>query len=80
MAWRVSNCLYSERSRIPADIRSSYSIVAPGKMLDRLLASDFALFGATLWPCASFEKLKIITYLVVWLFLWDDRESRQYQT
>jgi hypothetical protein len=45
-------------------------------MLDGLLASDFALFGATLWPCASFDSLKIITYLVIWLFLWDDRKSR----
>ncbi|KAF3047863.1 terpene cyclase [Didymella keratinophila] len=49
------------------------SIIAPGKMLDGLLASDFALFGATLWPCASFDSLKIITYLVIWLFLWDDQ-------
>ncbi|KAF2008694.1 terpenoid synthase [Aaosphaeria arxii CBS 175.79] len=48
------------------------STVAPGNMLAGLQASDFGLFGATWWPCAPFERLRIVTYLAVWLFTWDD--------
>ncbi|KAF2815340.1 terpenoid synthase [Mytilinidion resinicola] len=44
----------------------------PGKILTALQASDFGLFGATWWPCAPFPQLRIVTYLVVWLFIWDD--------
>ncbi|KAF2655196.1 terpenoid synthase [Lophiostoma macrostomum CBS 122681] len=48
------------------------STIPPGKALDAFLDSDFGLFGATWWPCASFEQLRIVTYLAVWLFTWDD--------
>jgi hypothetical protein len=41
-------------------------------MLKALQGSDFGLFGATWWPCAKFDKLRICTYLAVWLFTWDD--------
>jgi len=41
-------------------------------VLDALQASDFGLFGATWWPSANFDKLRIVTYLAVWLFTWDD--------
>ena len=32
-----------------------------------LKAFDFALFGATWWPHASLERLRIVTYLVTWV-------------
>jgi hypothetical protein len=41
-------------------------------MLKALQRSDFGLFGATWWPCANFDELRICTYLAVWLFTWDD--------
>jgi hypothetical protein len=44
----------------------------PGPVLSELLISDFGFFGATWWPCASFERLRIVTYLSIWLFVWDD--------
>lgn len=46
--------------------------VAPGKTLNGLQRSAFGLFGSTWWPCASFDRLRIVTYLAVWLFVWDD--------
>ncbi|KAF2501934.1 terpenoid synthase, partial [Lophium mytilinum] len=48
------------------------STMPPGKVLTALQASDFGFFGATWWPCAPFPQLRIVTYLVVWLFIWDD--------
>lgn len=35
--------------------------------LESLKAADFGLFGATWWPRASFERLKIATYLAGWV-------------
>jgi hypothetical protein len=32
-------------------------------------AADAALFGASWWPYASFETLKIATYLSIWVRL-----------
>ena len=48
------------------------STLPQGKILKALQASDFGLFGATWWPAAKFDKLRIVTYLAVWLFTWDD--------
>lgn len=46
--------------------------MAPGRSLDAFQASDFGLMSSTWWPCASFDKLRIVTYLITWLFIWDD--------
>ncbi|KAI9725876.1 MAG: hypothetical protein M1828_002505 [Chrysothrix sp. TS-e1954] len=40
--------------------------------LELLKISGFALFGATWWPRAEYHRLKIATYLAIWLFTWDD--------
>ena len=50
----------------------SDSTLPPGQILQALKGSDFGLFGATWWPDAQFDKLRIVTYLAVWLFTWDD--------
>ncbi|KAF2110741.1 isoprenoid synthase domain-containing protein [Lophiotrema nucula] len=42
------------------------------KVLAALQKADFGYFGATWWPHARFERLKIVTYLIIWLFIWDD--------
>ncbi|CRG92437.1 hypothetical protein PISL3812_09496 [Talaromyces islandicus] len=45
----------------------------PSKALDAFRASDFAFFGATWWPYASdFARLRIVTYVAIWLFVWDE--------
>ncbi|KAI0468831.1 isoprenoid synthase domain-containing protein [Xylaria cf. heliscus] len=38
----------------------------------RLEKADFGLFTALWWPEASFERIQILAYLVIWLFTWDD--------
>ncbi|QKX52974.1 uncharacterized protein TRUGW13939_00045 [Talaromyces rugulosus] len=45
----------------------------PSKALDAFRSSDFGHFGATWWPYASdFTRLRIVTYVAIWLFIWDD--------
>ncbi|KAI0441626.1 isoprenoid synthase domain-containing protein [Xylaria telfairii] len=34
--------------------------------------ADFGLFTALWWPEASFERIQILAYLVIWIFTWDD--------
>ncbi|OOF90466.1 hypothetical protein ASPCADRAFT_59295 [Aspergillus carbonarius ITEM 5010] len=40
--------------------------------LERLLDSDYGLFGAAWYPCVEYEQLRVATYLSLWLFMWDD--------
>ncbi|KAH8704346.1 isoprenoid synthase domain-containing protein [Phaeosphaeriaceae sp. PMI808] len=55
------------------DIRDWLNATLPqGKVLSALQRSEFGLFGSTWWPHSTFDKLKIVTYLAVWLFTWDD--------
>lgn len=35
--------------------------------LEALKAADFAYFGATWWPQASYDRLKIVTFLSIWV-------------
>ncbi|PBP28882.1 terpenoid synthase [Diplocarpon rosae] len=42
------------------------------KRLAKLKKADFALFASNWWPHADFDQLRIVTYLAIWLFLWDD--------
>lgn len=37
------------------------------RSLKSLKAADFGLFGATWWPQASMERLRIVTYLATWV-------------
>lgn len=36
-------------------------------LLKSLKAADFGLFGATWWPRASFERLRIVTFFATWV-------------
>ncbi len=36
-------------------------------LLKSLKAADFGFFGATWWPEADWERLKIATYLATWV-------------
>ena len=35
--------------------------------LESLKAADFAYFGATWWPRARYERLRIVTFLAIWV-------------
>ncbi|KAI0108673.1 isoprenoid synthase domain-containing protein [Nemania sp. FL0031] len=42
---------------------------------------EVALFGASWWACVPYERLRIATYLCIWLFAWDDEtDSYEYST
>ena len=44
-----------------------HSSVERSHRLHCLKAADFGLFGATWWPRASLERLRIVTYLAIWV-------------
>jgi hypothetical protein len=62
----------SPLTRVQTIANILHSTLPQGKILSALQRSDFGLFGATWWPQSKFDKLKIVTYLAVWLFTWDD--------
>ncbi|KAI4250167.1 MAG: hypothetical protein L6R40_000339 [Gallowayella cf. fulva] len=49
------------------------STMAESPLLRALKAADFGLFGATWWPEADWERLKVVTLFATWLFCWDDQ-------
>ncbi|KAH4221314.1 hypothetical protein HBI73_250150 [Parastagonospora nodorum] len=48
------------------------SVVDNKRKLNALQTSDFAFFAATWWPKAGYEELKVLLFLAIWLFIWDD--------
>ncbi|KAF6228249.1 hypothetical protein HO133_007979 [Letharia lupina] len=48
------------------------SAMSHSPKLETLKAADFGYFGATWWPRATYERLRIVTFLAAWLFVWDD--------
>lgn len=62
-----------ERLRYDVDtfIESSMPQTASRKV-HALKAADFAYFSATWWPRAHYSRLRILTFLAVWVFTWDD--------
>lgn len=59
------------RLRQEVDIWISKSVTSARK-IKTLKAADFGYFGATWWPRATYERLRILTFLAVWVFTWDD--------
>ncbi|KAL2061942.1 hypothetical protein VTL71DRAFT_7320 [Oculimacula yallundae] len=57
---------------IPVANRRLESLVLNEKRLTKLKAADFALFASNWWPTADLDELRIVTFLAIWLFLWDD--------
>lgn len=43
------------------------SAMSHSSKLKALKAADFGCFGATWWPRASYERLKITTFLSAWV-------------
>jgi hypothetical protein len=48
------------------------SIYSDKHKLGALKASDFAFFAATWWPKAPKQELRVMLYMTIWLFTWDD--------
>ncbi|KAI8946306.1 isoprenoid synthase domain-containing protein [Xylaria longipes] len=53
-------------------LESIFSSPQDAKRLQKVKASGLALFGASWWACVPYEKLRIATHLMIWLFTWDD--------
>lgn len=56
-------------------IRKSHKtvrILPTSPKLRKLQSADFALFASSWWPNATSSNLRILTYLMIWLFVWDD--------
>ena len=43
------------------------STMSHSSKLETLKAADFAYFGATWWPRARYERLRIVTFLAIWV-------------
>ena len=65
--WRLrSGCLATGiHNSINPDERNSLFPHHP--KLRKLNAGDYGLFGATWWPCASLTRLRIATFLSIWV-------------
>ena len=52
------------------------SAMGHSSKLEALKAADFGYFGATWWPRARYERLRIVTFLAAWvgIFLRDVRD------
>lgn len=48
------------------------TLFPPGKRLRKMKALNAAHFASSWWPYASYEALRTLTYLSIWLFAWDD--------
>lgn len=40
--------------------------------LSKYKEADFALFAAGWWPKADWDDYLLVTYMSIWLFVWDD--------
>ncbi|KAI5922917.1 isoprenoid synthase domain-containing protein [Camillea tinctor] len=47
------------------------------KQLERMKKTNVSQFGASWWPYAPLEPLKIDTHFATWLFVWDDETDSQ---
>ncbi|KAL8963659.1 MAG: hypothetical protein Q9193_000103 [Seirophora villosa] len=62
-----------ELERLREDVDNTLRNLFPDSTrLRKMSLADPALFAASWWPYASFQRLKIATYLSIWLFAWDD--------
>ncbi|KAI1097855.1 isoprenoid synthase domain-containing protein [Jackrogersella minutella] len=74
---------HPEIERLEEDVFRTLESIFPSldeeKRRRKLKASGVAFFGASWWAYASFEALRIGTYLATWLFIWDDEtDSHEY--
>jgi hypothetical protein len=53
-------------------LTSAPSVFKDKRKLAALKASDFPLFAATWWPKAPYEETRVMLFMTIWLFTWDD--------
>ncbi|KAH8588350.1 isoprenoid synthase domain-containing protein [Bisporella sp. PMI_857] len=70
-AWPFKTNVHVDRARKNVNLMLQSRFPNHPK-LRKLKAGDYGLFGATWWPCASYERLLVATYVSLWLFMWDD--------
>ncbi|KAI2473190.1 terpenoid synthase [Annulohypoxylon bovei var. microspora] len=76
---------HSEVERLDEHVQNILSSISSSfrdaSRFRKLQASNMTLFGASWWPYASYEALKIVTSLSIWLFAWDDEtDSHEFST
>ncbi|KAL8833601.1 MAG: hypothetical protein Q9170_004184 [Blastenia crenularia] len=64
--WPCKVNVHLERLREDVDAWLE-SLLGDSKLLQPLRTADFGFFGATWWPEADWERLKIATYLATWV-------------
>ncbi|CAG8949918.1 hypothetical protein HYFRA_00004248 [Hymenoscyphus fraxineus] len=71
-----------EVERLDEDVqRKLEELFSQEKRLRKMKAAKAALFGASWWPYADFDTLRVATYLSIWLFAWDDEtDSCEFST
>jgi hypothetical protein len=50
-----------------AAAHSKFRLLPPGRRLEKTKATKGALFASLWWPYASFDTLRIATYLSIWV-------------
>ncbi|KAL9105600.1 MAG: hypothetical protein Q9227_009258 [Pyrenula ochraceoflavens] len=68
-AW--PSAIHPERAALTTAVNERLEKIVPEKA-NGLRKADFALFACCWWPNAELSKLRILAYLAIWLFLWDD--------
>ena len=48
------------------------SLIPDRRKLAKFKLADFCLFASSWWPEATHPNLRILTFLMIWLFVWDD--------
>ena len=69
---KLERLVKEEREACTEILIKRNSLFTKESKLAKLKASDFALFASSWWPQAGLEELRILTFLAIWLFTWDD--------
>ncbi|KAI1395231.1 terpenoid synthase [Hypoxylon fuscum] len=68
--------IHPEIEKLDEYVQETLQYILPSsddeKRLRKMTASKFDLFGASWWPYASYEALRVVTCMSIWLFAWDD--------
>ena len=80
-SWKGQSCPESEPNMFESFVSTKFffkksSIMPDSPKLSKFKEADFALFAAGWWPRASWDEYLLMTYMAVWLFVWDDEIER----
>lgn len=71
-----------ELGRLRTECDEKYQELFPdSERIGKMKAANLDLFTASWWPYAPFEQLRIVAFLSIWLFAWDDEcDSAEYSS